>query len=408
MLKRAIVLSGGGSKGAYQVGAWKALRRLKIKYDIVTGTSIGAINGAFFVMKDYKRAYKLWFNADYNIILDEKMKASYDDKYGKGKVFGTYLKGALKGGLSVGALEKSVNDNINVNKFFKSKIDYGLVTVKVPLLRPCMMRKKDLTKENLKDYIVASASCFPAFKKKSINDASYIDGGFFDNMPINLAIDMGADEVIAINLRELGTIKKVKNTNIPITVISPNNDIGNFLVIEKQYARRAINFGYNDTMKVFHKLDGNYFTFKKNHLKKCFEKYKNRYYNNFIMSTFDKETLKGECKNILNGKFELEVFCNIMEETGKIFELQEDLIYNYALYNKSLIRAFDKSRGSKAYVKEVSEKSRKPKIINHKTIIKYMYQELKKSHTDTTSFKSLIRLFPKDFLMTMYFYTIID
>lgn len=42
---KAIVLSGGGAKGSYELGVWKALRRLRIKYDIVTGTSIGALNG---------------------------------------------------------------------------------------------------------------------------------------------------------------------------------------------------------------------------------------------------------------------------------------------------------------------------------------------------------------------------
>ena len=48
-MKRAIVLSGGGSKGAYQIGVWKALRKMKIKYDIVTGTSIGSVNGIMMV-----------------------------------------------------------------------------------------------------------------------------------------------------------------------------------------------------------------------------------------------------------------------------------------------------------------------------------------------------------------------
>ena len=46
-MKRAIVLSGGGSKGSYQIGVWKALRKLKIDYQIVTGTSVGALNGGF-------------------------------------------------------------------------------------------------------------------------------------------------------------------------------------------------------------------------------------------------------------------------------------------------------------------------------------------------------------------------
>ena len=55
-MKRAIVLSGGGSKGSYEIGVWKALRRLHIEYDIVTGTSIGALNGALMTQKTYLKA----------------------------------------------------------------------------------------------------------------------------------------------------------------------------------------------------------------------------------------------------------------------------------------------------------------------------------------------------------------
>ena len=43
---KALVLSGGGAKGSYQLGVWKALRELNIKFDIITGTSVGALNGA--------------------------------------------------------------------------------------------------------------------------------------------------------------------------------------------------------------------------------------------------------------------------------------------------------------------------------------------------------------------------
>ena len=55
---RAIVLSGGGSKGSYQIGVWKALRKLKIDYDIVTGTSVGALNATFMDQKKYQKAIR--------------------------------------------------------------------------------------------------------------------------------------------------------------------------------------------------------------------------------------------------------------------------------------------------------------------------------------------------------------
>ena len=54
-MKRAIVLSGGGTKGAYELGVWKALREKETEFHIVTGTSIGAINGAMMCTGDYEK-----------------------------------------------------------------------------------------------------------------------------------------------------------------------------------------------------------------------------------------------------------------------------------------------------------------------------------------------------------------
>ena len=59
-MKRGIALSGGGTKGSYELGVWKALNELGIDYQIVTGTSIGSINGALMATGDYDRAYELW------------------------------------------------------------------------------------------------------------------------------------------------------------------------------------------------------------------------------------------------------------------------------------------------------------------------------------------------------------
>ena len=49
---RAIVLAGGGARGAYEMGAWRALRELGVEYQMVLGTSIGAINGVMMVQGD--------------------------------------------------------------------------------------------------------------------------------------------------------------------------------------------------------------------------------------------------------------------------------------------------------------------------------------------------------------------
>ena len=61
-MKRALVLSGGGSRGAYECGAWQALRELNIRLDGVYGTSIGALNAALVAQDDFEAALDLWNN----------------------------------------------------------------------------------------------------------------------------------------------------------------------------------------------------------------------------------------------------------------------------------------------------------------------------------------------------------
>ena len=54
-MKYGLVLSGGGSKGAYESGCMKALQELGYHFDIVTGTSIGALNGLLVAQEDYQK-----------------------------------------------------------------------------------------------------------------------------------------------------------------------------------------------------------------------------------------------------------------------------------------------------------------------------------------------------------------
>ena len=69
---------------------------------------------------------------------------------------------------------------------------------------------------------MASASCFPKKKKKEINNQNYIDGGYYDNLPINLAIELGADEIIAVDLKAPG-IKRKPTKKIPTITIKPKS-----------------------------------------------------------------------------------------------------------------------------------------------------------------------------------------
>ena len=68
-----LVLEGGGAKGAYQIGAWRALKEAGVKIKGVAGTSVGALNGALICMDDYENAKKVWENITYSKIMSVKM-----------------------------------------------------------------------------------------------------------------------------------------------------------------------------------------------------------------------------------------------------------------------------------------------------------------------------------------------
>ena len=240
---RAVVLSGGGAKGAYQIGVWKALKKLRIKYDIVTGTSVGAINGIFMVQNDFNKCNKVWNKINMKLLFEENIQ----DSNKKRELIKNYSKNFIKNnGTKPEGLEKLLEKNINKKRFFNSKINYGLVSYNLTTKKPVIITKKDLTNNNLLDYLIASASCYPAFTPREINNEKLIDGGYYDNLPINLALKLGADEIIAIDLEAPG-IKRNPKTKKEIIYINPNNNLSFFLKFDKQNIQKDKMFDYNDT-----------------------------------------------------------------------------------------------------------------------------------------------------------------
>ena len=78
---KALVLGGGGAKGSYEVGVWKALNKLNMKFDIVTGVSIGSINGAFYAANEYKKCLKMWRTITTNDLFDVAIGSKLSKEY---------------------------------------------------------------------------------------------------------------------------------------------------------------------------------------------------------------------------------------------------------------------------------------------------------------------------------------
>ncbi|STO00524.1 Patatin [[Eubacterium] infirmum] len=254
--KTALVLSGGGSRGAYQCGAWRAIIELGIPIDIVVGVSVGALNSAMVVQGDPFLTSGLWRKLVTDKVFDVKPNAQITD-------FASEF--FRQGGADVSGLKEIIDNYLDEDLIRKSPMDFGLLTVELPLMKPHYLWKDEIPEGKMGDYIIASSSAFPALKPHTIDGKSYIDGGYENNMPIHMAVERGATNIIAIYLDAVGRYDKDKEmgSSDNIKLISPKLDLGSFLVFDPNNSEKIMRLGYLDAMKVFDIYDGNLYSFAK-------------------------------------------------------------------------------------------------------------------------------------------------
>lgn len=260
--KLALVLGGGGSKGAYQVGAYRALLELGLSFSLVTGVSIGALNGAMIVQGDFDKASTLWESLDVEKVIGKGLNLTTDIDYYFNNVqkLLPFLKSYTQNkGMDTAPLWEIITTHLDYAKLSSSAMDFGLLCVEVPSFQACEQTKATLSKQSLAHWVMASASCFPAFPIYNINGKSYIDGGYYDNLPIDLAFKMGASEVIAISLHNDFVTKY--DSNPLVRHIRPSRYLGTMLDFSQDSIARNIALGYLDTKRYFGKLAGLRFAF---------------------------------------------------------------------------------------------------------------------------------------------------
>ena len=261
--KTALVLSGGGSRGAYQIGVWQALVELGWSFDMVVGVSVGSLNGTMVVQDERLVAENLWRELETDNVFDVSRNAQPAD---------FAIEFIRQGGAGTAGLKKVVDTFLDEDKVRKSDIDYGLVVVEFPSMKPLYLWKKDIPKGNLGDFIMASSSAYPAIHPYEINGQRYIDGGFENVLPIHMAVEHGATDIVAVYLDAAGRFDKEKEFaslgDARLTFIQPRWDLGNFLLFDKANTARIMRLGYLDAMKQFGVYEGRYYAFIKGEIDK--------------------------------------------------------------------------------------------------------------------------------------------
>ena len=139
-----------------------------------------------------------------------------------------------------------------------------MTPVSFPDMTGHYLRLKDIPEGKLIDYIMASASAFPALQAYEIDGVSYVDGGYADSVPVGMALEDGASHVIAVDLNGFGPIKKENIEKAPdLVYIKSGEDLGFQLLFHKENTLRIMSLGYLDCLKAYGVTDGSYLSFAK-------------------------------------------------------------------------------------------------------------------------------------------------
>ena len=256
--RKALVLAGGGARGSYQVGVWRALTELGWNPQIITGTSVGSLNGAMFALDLYETARDMWTSIRSQDVMELPEETRNLTELHQ------FLRDVVRaGGMDVTPLEEIVERVLDEDALRASPIRFGLVTVEKRGLKPRELPLEEIPKGKVKDYLLASAACFPALRAKQIDGVQFLDGGYRDNMPTALAQKMGAEELVCVDLEGVG-ITLPNRTGLPTTMVRSYWELGDMLHFDPDTARRNIELGYYDTLRAFGRLRGCAYAVAKN------------------------------------------------------------------------------------------------------------------------------------------------
>jgi len=188
-----LVLSGGGARGAYQIGVWRAMRELGLesRIGVVAGASIGAINGALIAQQDWNLALDLWQRVQPNQIFDADFNyktLAYD--------------WMTQGGIRVEGLKTIIRTHLSEQDIRQSPIIFGLVVYNKTLRKGQSLFTDDIPQGLLAEYVIASAT-FPVFQPHRIGDDLYLDGGLHSILPIEMAAEQASvGTIIGVDVAE--------------------------------------------------------------------------------------------------------------------------------------------------------------------------------------------------------------
>lgn len=254
MKKTAFVLGGGSIKGAYQIGQLYALINKGIYPDIITGISVGSLNGLLY-------AYMLGVNANPKYAIEDcvkfwqhnvKQPSDIIHKKSWFRILREILTNKFTGMLKTSKLEQLIASRIDLRMVDSAKVDIQVGAVNMNSGKIEYVNKSNRW---IKDYTLASTRIPIMMPTSNINGSEYYDGGLIDNAAIGKAIDAGATEIYVLTTHpenvetgfdDTGNILSNVNRIMDIVV---NNTLNNDIV-EAKLINALVERGVKDKVKV--------------------------------------------------------------------------------------------------------------------------------------------------------------
>ena len=260
-----IVLEGGGAKGAYQIGAWKALREAGVRIKGIAGASVGSLNGALICMDDLEKEEDIWKNIEYSRVMDvsdETIKALKKKDFkalNMQEILNSGFQFIKDGGFDVTPLKNLIAEVVgDESRIRESDRELFAVTYSVSEHKELAVDVKSGEEGSVKDMLLASAY-FLAFKNEKLGGKRYRDGGGFNNVPLGVLLDKGYEDIIVIRIYGWG-FDSEKVTKIPdganVYHIAPRQDLGGILEFDKKQSRKNMTLGYYDAKRFLYGLAG--------------------------------------------------------------------------------------------------------------------------------------------------------
>ncbi len=193
-MKKALILTGGGARGAFHIGVWKYLQERKWTPDLICGTSVGAINAAAIgAGMPVERLIQIWTTYNRPMIYRFRLL-----KF----VASALLRKPLKPLLDTGPMREMIVQNLDLSALRQSPIDIIITAVNLLNGRLYLFNQHEIKF----DHLMASSAMPIIFPWQYIDGQPYWDGGVIANSPLFTALQKEMDEIIVVLLSPVGHV----------------------------------------------------------------------------------------------------------------------------------------------------------------------------------------------------------